>query len=56
MNNVKAVWQFAFPSGITMTGEGYVARFEPVDAPVNAAQQAEVGWVWAGPVTTVTGA
>lgn len=54
MGNVKAVWQFSFPSGITMTGDGRVQRFEPADAPVDAAQQADLAIAWAGPVTTVT--
>lgn len=54
MGNVLAVWQTSFPSGITMTGEGRVQRFEPVDAGTDAAQQADVTISWAGPVTTVT--
>lgn len=54
MGNTLAVWQSTFPSGITMTGEGRVQRFEPVEAGTDAAQQADVTVAWAGPVTTVT--
>jgi len=54
MGNVKNQWQFALPSGITMTGPARVRRFEPVDAPTDAAQQADCGLSWAGPVTVVT--
>lgn len=48
--NVKAIWQFAFPSGITLTGPGRVQQFMIADAPVDAAQQADVVIAWAGPV------
>ena len=51
--NIRAVWQVAFPSGITMTAEGRVQRFEPVDAPVDAAQQADVTIAYATPITIV---
>lgn len=54
MNNTKNVWQVSFPSGITMTGEARVQRFEPEDAPVDARQGAGVTLAWAGPITTVT--
>jgi hypothetical protein len=54
MTNLKAVWQISTPSGITMTGEGRVSRFEPVDAGSDAAQQADIAIAWAGPITTVT--
>src|SRR5918996_2261117 len=36
MGNIKNQWQFALPSGITLTGPGRVSRFEPSDAPTNA--------------------
>lgn len=54
MNNTKAVWQVSMPSGITLTGEGRVSRFEPVEAGLDAAQQVDCGIAWAGPVTLVT--
>jgi hypothetical protein len=54
MGNIKYRWQFAFPSGITMTGDGFVQRFEPGDTPVDSAQTAEIAIAWAGPITTVT--
>ncbi len=52
--NIKNQWQVSLPSGITMTGPARVQKFEPVDAPPDAAQQADVGLVWAGPVVIVT--
>lgn len=54
LGNTKAVWQIALPSGITMTGEGRVSRFEPVDAGTDAAQQADVAIAWGGAITVVT--
>jgi len=54
LNNVKAVWQFATLSGITLTGPGYVLRFEPVDWATDSALQADIGLTWAGPITVVT--
>jgi hypothetical protein len=51
--NVRAVWQVAFPSGITMTAQGRVQRFEPADAPPDAAQQADVTIAWASPLVIV---
>jgi hypothetical protein len=50
-NNTKAVWQFMFPSGVKLTGEGRVQSFMPADAPVDGAQQADVVIAWAGPIT-----
>lgn len=52
-NNVRAVWQVAFPSGITITAQGRVQRFEPADAPPDAAQQADVTIAWASPLVIV---
>jgi hypothetical protein len=49
-NNVKAIWQFQFPSGVKLTGPGRVQSFMPADAPVDGAQQADVVIAWAGPV------
>lgn len=54
MDDVKNQWQIAMPSGITMTGPARVQRFEPVEAPVNAAQQADCALSWAGPIVVVT--
>lgn len=56
LGNVKARWQFAMPSGITLTGDARVQAFNPAEAPVDAAQQAEITWAWAGPVVIDTGA
>lgn len=49
-NNRKQTWQVALPSGITFTGDARVQQFMPADAPVDAAQQADVVLCWAGPV------
>jgi hypothetical protein len=49
--NVKASWRFVYPSGVKWTGPGRVQRFEMVDAPVDAAQQADVSIAWSGAVT-----
>lgn len=54
MANEKNQWQVALPSGITLTGPARVQRFEPVDAPSDAAQQADVSLAWAGAVVVVT--
>ena len=51
--NRKAVWQVAFPSGITRTGEGYVQTFTFDGAPVDGKQGVTVAWTWAGPVDEV---
>lgn len=51
--NRKAVWQVAFPSGITRTGEGYVQTFTFDGAPVDGKQGATIAWTWAGPVDEV---
>lgn len=48
--NLKASWRFTFPSGVVMTGPGRVQQFQIADAPVDAAQQADVVLSWAGPV------
>lgn len=54
LTNRKATWQFLFPSGISLTGPGYVMQFEPADVPVDAAQQAAIQWTWGGPIAVVT--
>jgi hypothetical protein len=56
LGNIKARWQFALPSGITLTGDARVQAFNPSEAPVDAAQQAEITWAWAGSVVIDTGA
>jgi hypothetical protein len=48
--NIKASWRFTFPSGIVLTGPGHVQQFQIVDAPVDAAQQADVVLAWSGPI------
>jgi hypothetical protein len=48
--NIKASWRITFPSGSVFTGPGRVQQFMPVEAPVDAAQQADVVLAWAGPV------
>lgn len=50
LGNVKANWRVLFPSGTSFTGPARVQRFEIVDAPVDAIQQADCALVWAGPV------
>src|SRR5262245_5722832 len=50
LNNVKAFWRFKFPSGVRFTGPGYVQQFNISDAPVDAAQQADIVLAWAGAV------
>ena len=49
-NNTKAMWRVLFPSGTTITAQGRVSNFSPVDAPPDAAQQAEITIVWASPL------
>lgn len=49
-NNLKQTWQIALPSGVLFTGPARVQQFMPADAPVDAAQQADVTLAWAGPV------
>jgi hypothetical protein len=49
-SGAKADWQFALPSGVLYTGPARVQQFTPLDAPVDAAQQAEVTLTWSGPV------
>lgn len=49
-NNTKAVWRVRFPSGVTLTAPGRVSNLSPVDAPPDAAQQADMTIVWAGPI------
>jgi hypothetical protein len=46
--NARAYWRIDMPSGIKMGGPGRVQRFEPVDAPTDAAQQLEFAIAWAG--------
>jgi predicted secreted protein len=49
--NTKNQWQVLFPSGVSFTGPARVQRFEMVDVPVDAAQQADITLAWAGAVT-----
>ena len=51
-SNVKHAWQVLFPSGLRFDGPARVQRFEIVDAPVDAIQQADCALVWAGPVVS----
>lgn len=51
--NRKAVWQIAYPSGITRTGEGYVQNFAFDGAPVDGKQGVTIALTWAGPVDEV---
>lgn len=46
----KADWQFLLPSGVTFTGPARVQQFQIADAPVDAAQQADIAITWAGNV------
>lgn len=50
MNNTKAQWKVTFPSGVILQGPGRVQQFQIADAPVDAAQQADIVVAWAGPV------
>jgi Lambda phage tail tube protein, TTP len=50
INNVKRVWQVAFPSGMTYTAYAYVTTFNIGEAPLDAAQTAEVTLAWAEPI------
>jgi len=45
--NRKQTWQIAFPSGNTYTARAYVQQFMLGDAPVDAAQTADVTLAWA---------
>lgn len=54
LNNTKAHWQIAFPSGTTMEADAFVQRFEPDDAPVDAVQSAMCGLSWASAITITT--
>jgi hypothetical protein len=47
--NTKNQWQIAYPSGVKFTGPARVSRCEMVDAPVDAAQQADITLTWTGP-------
>lgn len=47
VNNVKNTWQVAFKSGITFSGAAYVQQFMLGDAPLDAAQTADVILTWA---------
>ncbi len=51
INNVRANWRIDFPSGLLLVGAGRVSRFGFVDAPVDAAQQANFGIAWATPIS-----
>lgn len=48
--NVKAHWQVAFPSGVTMEADGFIQRFEPDEAPVDAIQSAMCGITWSSAI------
>lgn len=54
IGNVKNGWAVTFPSGVTFTGDARVQQFNLADAPVDAAQQADVVITWAGAVTMTT--
>jgi hypothetical protein len=49
INNVKSAWNVTFPSGVKFAGDARVQQFNLGDAPVDAAQQADVVITWAGP-------
>jgi predicted secreted protein len=51
LDNTKANWRILFPSGVKFTGPARVSRFEMVDVPVDAPQQADISLAWAGAVT-----
>jgi predicted secreted protein len=50
-NDTLAAWTVLFPSGVQFAGNARVQKFEIVDAPVDAAQQADCGLSWSGPIT-----
>lgn len=54
LNNVKNTWQIAFPSGILFTAMARVQQFMLGDAPLDAAQTADVTITWAERVTVTT--
>jgi hypothetical protein len=54
LNNTRSTWRVLLPSGVSYTGPGYVQRFELVDMPTDAAQEAECNITWAGPVVMAT--
>lgn len=47
-NNVKALWQILYPSGISRTGPGYVGSFVYDGVPMDGKQAATIGLMWAG--------
>lgn len=50
-NNIKAMWKFKFPSGVSRTGPAYVQQFMYDGAPVDGKQGATITLTWAGIVT-----
>lgn len=52
--NTKAHWQVAFPSGTTMEADGFVQRFEPDEAPVDAVQSAMCAIEWSSAIVIET--
>lgn len=50
MGNVRNPWRVTFPSGVVFNGPARVQRFEFVDAPPDAIQQADCALTWAGPI------
>lgn len=50
--NRRKSWRILFPaeSGVVLTAQGRLGRFAFADAPVNAAQQADLSIVWAEPI------
>jgi hypothetical protein len=52
INNVKSYWQVAMPSGITYSARAYVTQFNIGEAPIDAAQTADVTLAWAEPIVT----
>ncbi len=51
VNNTRANWRIDFPSAMMLVGAGRVSRFGFVDAPTDAAQQANFGIAWATPIS-----
>lgn len=49
--NRKARWRFAYPSGVSRTGDAFVQQFMFDGAPVDSKQGATLALAWAGPVT-----
>ena len=49
--NAKNDWKILFPSAVQFDGSARVQMFQITDAPVDAAQQADLSIAWAGAVT-----